>query len=279
METNFLDNVVARPSVPAEAAPVTLSTPNIYLDVKPTDHAPFTLYQRDNQIPYAAKFFDIQDYNVLQQIEPSGIVAKLQAIEDYVRGKIETDNYFDSTKTFDDIMADIRDILGIKDFEPSQQQIDKIHSFVLVNQPKETLQTPKPAKAQDIDRSREEKRKEDLDKILSKRTAFHFKRLDDQFNKIDKTLTKRVDNQLNKTNQKLSQRLSENLKAVDFSKHAEALKQYDKLAVAKVQDHIQKTNQFIEQTDKVIEQQIAKQMEKMIQVKKINQLINKVWDD
>ncbi len=206
-----MDNIVAIPSIasPNQGAANTTYTPNPYLDLPQSKEAPFSLFQRDNQMPYSAKFFGV-DYKTLHQIEPDGIASKVQAIDDYVLGKIN-EGAFDSTKTYEQIINDIKEVLGIKEFEPTYQQVEKIHSFVSINSKRSVEpRVNKNSQAERIDQLKQDKMNpankeiqfnKRLDSQINKHITQYIKTLDGQFKKIDQTLYKRVDDQLKKIGQ------------------------------------------------------------------------------
>lgn len=190
-----MDNVVAQPTIQEEKAPLQSSSSHPHALAEPKEQ-PFTLFERDNKEPYTAKFFDVADYQALKNIEPEGLVAKINDIENYVKDKIVNDNYFDSTKTYQEIIDNIREILGIKEFEPAYQQIAKIHSFVSVNQPKAKEEVDKPIEK--VNPNKQIQFNKRIDTQINKHIEKYIKTLDGQFKKIDQTLYKRVDDQLKK---------------------------------------------------------------------------------
>lgn len=126
-----MDNIASSPiqpttteaSAPLQNAPVTAETP--------TSEA-ITIFETVHQMPYTAKHFGMTkgQYFALQQADITDLSPKMSAIDNYVRGKIQTEKYIDSTDTYGKIMDEIRSSLGIKDYETAAGQIEKIFLFI-----------------------------------------------------------------------------------------------------------------------------------------------------
>lgn len=127
-----MDNIAASPiqsstpqthSTPIQNAPQTAETP--------TESA-FTTYEAMNQMPFTAKHMGItkSQFFALKQADITDLSPKMSAIDSYVREKIQTNGYIDSTVTFGKIMDEIRSTLGIKDYETPAAQIEKIFLYI-----------------------------------------------------------------------------------------------------------------------------------------------------
>ncbi len=125
-----MDNIASKPiqtapdtHVPSVNSPIVASTP-----VEETA----TTFEAVNQMPYTAKHFGISksQYFALQQADITDLSPKMTAIEQYVRERITTEKFVDSTTTFDAMMRDIRNSLGIKDYETPAAQIEKIFTYI-----------------------------------------------------------------------------------------------------------------------------------------------------
>lgn len=269
-----MSNLVASPSVPQE--PISLQaaipTQNGPLGLEQKEESPFTLYQRDNGQPYTAKYFDIQDFKTLETAAPEGIASRIQAIDDYVKGQIEKGS-FDSTKTYEQIIGNIKEILGIKDFEPPYEQIEKIYSFVNVNQ---IQQAPK-VQQQKLIPNKQIKFNDRSDNQTEKQIQKYVKTLEGKFQKVDQALYKRVDNQLSKTTQKISENLSQ-LKNFHLDKQTEMLKKFDEALSLQVENRIRYANEEINRMDDELVKQMTEKSKQLARFNKVNALIKKMWN-
>lgn len=128
-----MDNIAAspiqsipKPSVnipPIQNAPANAETPT---------EETATTFEQVHQMPYSAKYFGMtkSQYFALQQADITDLSPKMTAIDQYVREKIQTDKYIDSTTTYTKMMEEIKSMLGIKEYESPAAQIEKIFLYI-----------------------------------------------------------------------------------------------------------------------------------------------------
>lgn len=83
---------------------------------------PFSQYQKLNGVPYTAKFFEISDWR-----EFSPIIAR---IEDFVLKGVKNGDFNDSTKTYDEIISDLLNRLGVYNSESSIVKMEKLLKYM-----------------------------------------------------------------------------------------------------------------------------------------------------
>lgn len=175
--------------------------------------APLSIYAQENKMPYTAKYFGLANYIDLKESNPTAdltnLLPKIGAIEDYVISKVINDQYLDSTKSYRDIVQDIKDLLGIKEQETPESQIEKVFSFVKINSKLTDIskpEIPRNSKADQLQQNKVNKTNEvkpahfnkRIDNLIGKRLDQYFGRLDNQMKRVDQAMYKRVDDQLKK---------------------------------------------------------------------------------
>lgn len=131
-----MDNIASVPNVPSEpkeSAPV-VTTPPVYKEITT---APLSLYGKDNGMPYAAEYFGFSKtgYQELKDLDIQGLLPKLEIIDNWIQDKVLREEYLDSTESFQTIISNIKEHLGIQDTEPQSRQIEKIALYLNSGQP------------------------------------------------------------------------------------------------------------------------------------------------
>ncbi len=124
-------NIVAVPTVRVDTQPE--STTNVPSYLSPDNkEQPFSIYAQENKMPYTVKYFgmDRMDYNALQIADVNNLTSKMDDIENYISNLITKEGHKDSTQTYKEVLQEIKEQLGIKDYESKERQIDKISKFI-----------------------------------------------------------------------------------------------------------------------------------------------------
>lgn len=116
-------NIAAVPKTDTPSQPVN-ETVNQTSQLSPTpqEHQPFSLTEN-----YTSKFFGLEVPPV--ELDFDNVAGKVAIIDQYVAAKI-ADGYLDSTETYQEIISNIKEMLGISDLESSSSQIDKIVRYL-----------------------------------------------------------------------------------------------------------------------------------------------------
>lgn len=132
-----MDNIAASPvstEVPETAAAPIQNAPVV---AQEPDAAILSVYEQSKGMPYTAAYFSLSknQFETLKSADIDDTTFKMSQIDNYVRDKIANERYIDSTKTFDRILGEIKQALGIKDYEQTAAQIDKIFSYITEGRP------------------------------------------------------------------------------------------------------------------------------------------------
>jgi len=84
----------------------------------------FSIYKQVNKIPYTAKYFNVEPMEIPM------INGKLNRIEDYIKSQIERRGLEDTTESYDNIMQEIFEAMGIEKTLRSDIRLDKIVKFL-----------------------------------------------------------------------------------------------------------------------------------------------------
>lgn len=127
-----MDNIASSPISPQTPPVATPPIQNAPTNAETPTEETATTFEQVHQMPYAAKYFGMtkSQYFALQQADITDLSPKMAAIDNYVRGKIQTDKYIDSTTTYMKMMEEIKGMLGIKDYETPAAQIEKIFLYI-----------------------------------------------------------------------------------------------------------------------------------------------------
>lgn len=129
-----MDNLAASPiQTPSQPAPTAVpSIPNSPITAETPNEETATTFEQIHQMPYSAKYFGMtkSQFFSLKQADITDLSPKMTAIDQYVREKITSDKYIDSTNTYNKMMDEIKSQLGIKDYETPSAQIEKIFLFI-----------------------------------------------------------------------------------------------------------------------------------------------------
>lgn len=170
--------IVDQAPVAPEIAPA-VTTPVVEKEVTT---APLSLFERDNGVPYAATQFGFNkaDFDALQTADIQSLIPKIELVGNWITQKIQTEEYPDSTASFDSILANIKEQLGIRDDEPLTRQLEKVYLYL--NEGRSSAQeffVPRSSKADEIDMLRHQR----TSQFREKQPAV-FRRIDSMFSKF-----------------------------------------------------------------------------------------------
>ena len=176
-----MDNIAASPIQPTSPEPVAPSTPAPLVQEN-GQHQPFTIFESEHGIPYTAKFFGYNkpSLDALAQADIDDLIPKMSMIDNYVHRKITAEGYLDSTETYQQIIANIKEMLGIQDFEPANRQIEKLFLYMYEGRPlQKEFVVRRSSKAEEIDHQRNQRIKQ-----LKELDPHKYRKLDNMFTKF-----------------------------------------------------------------------------------------------
>lgn len=103
---------------------------------------PLSQYEAVHQIPYTAKFFEVDDYRRLDDINDSSDTRlNVKTIEEYVYKKIVDNDLYDTQDVYDDIINELFEKIGLDKNERLDSKLSKTAKYIeLLSRSKTTAQ-------------------------------------------------------------------------------------------------------------------------------------------
>lgn len=119
MDNTFSKIVVDKPEVETNSV-----DSGVRIDSKSKTEVPLSIYSKINKIPYSANFFKVDSGEVPM------ISGTLNRIENYVLSQIQERSLEDTTESYDNIMQEIFEAMGMEKTLRSDIRLDKIVKFL-----------------------------------------------------------------------------------------------------------------------------------------------------
>lgn len=109
------------------------SKPNYVVDKNPNE-LPIFLYKDINGVPYSAKFFDIKEFNFLNEkiLDINNFKEKAENIEDYVLTIIDNKGMNPDRKSYAYVVEEIISKIGKVPNENKKHLLDRVYNFVKI---------------------------------------------------------------------------------------------------------------------------------------------------
>lgn len=99
---------------------------------------PFSVYEKMTGKPYSAKFFDFENWDVLDS-DVNNTVGKIGDIENWIKGRIEGRKMEDTINSFDEIVNSYFDHLNISKNVRNMDKVDRLHKYIKLLSKQEKL--------------------------------------------------------------------------------------------------------------------------------------------
>lgn len=99
--------------------------------VKADPEPPLSIYEKMRERPYTAEYFKLTDWDALtDELDVLGTKEKARTVEEWVKEKIKREKLEDTTETYNEILDQYKDELGIKKTLKNDEKLDRIVKYI-----------------------------------------------------------------------------------------------------------------------------------------------------